>query len=229
MHLAPRNELYESNSGFVLRTADEEHFALGLDRVEFDELVDALTTGTAPSLSARPKQAISALLAAGHVVGDASTEAVSVVGDGRVASALLAMLGRVDIAVRPAEASNRRIVVSDDSAATLECVGDISCFRDGNLSVVVPRGVRLTDVLMRRVASSRHRRRVEDGYAPGSDGRRLTSPVHPISYAAAEFVAAALLAEIVAPTAVLHRLTAIDLRTLDITRHPILPVPEPPR
>lgn len=228
MNLAPRTELYESNSGFVLRTADDEHFALGLDRDEFEQLAGALT-GRPYSLTARPKQALSALLAAGHVVAGAPTEVVSVAGTGRVASALLGMLDRAGILVGPWAASSRPIVVSDDDATTLERTGGLSCFRDGNLSVVVPERVRLTDVLMRRSASKRHRRRIEVGFAPMIDGLRVTSSLHPMSDAAAEFVAAQLLTEIVAPTAAPHRLTAIDLRTLDITRHPILPVPEPPR
>lgn len=225
MELAPRTELYESDSGFVLRTADDEHFALALDHDEFDQLAGALAGAAAP-VSAKPKTALSALLAAGHVVPDPSTEKVAVLGCGSVAAALMGMLGRVGMST--GRAATRSITVSDDGVETLGSDGSIACFRDGNLYVVVPEGVRPTDVSMRRDASRRNRQRIEDGYAPRAGGRRLMSPIHPVSDVAAEFVAAQVLAEIIGPTAD-HCVTAIDLRRLRVTRHPILPVPEPPR
>lgn len=225
MKLAPRTELYESDSGFVLRTADDEYFALALDRDEFDQLAEALADSAAP-VSAKPKTALSALLTAGHVVPDSSTEKVAVLGCGSVAAALVGMLARVGKST--GHAATRSISVSDDGVETLGSGGSISCFRDGNRYVVVPEGVRLTDVTMRRAASRRNRQRIEDGYAPRAGGRRLISSIHPVSDAAAEFVAAQVLAEVIDPTAD-HCVTAIDLRTLRVTRHPILPVPEPPR
>ncbi|WP_141215261.1 MULTISPECIES: hypothetical protein [unclassified Rhodococcus (in: high G+C Gram-positive bacteria)] len=225
MELAPRTELYESDSGFVLRTADDEHFALALDHEEFDQLAGALT-GTEAELSAKPKTALSALLTAGHIVSSSSTDTVAVLGCGSVAAALVGMLGRVGMST--GHAATRSITVSDDGVDTLRSEGAIACFREGNLYLVVPEGVRLTDVSMRRAASRRNRQRIEDGYGPRAGGRRLISPIHPVSDAAAEFVAAQVLAEVIGPTAD-HCVTAIDLRTLRVTRHPILPVPEPPR
>ena len=225
MELAPRTELYESNSGFVLRTADDEHFALALDSEEFDQLAGALA-GTGAVVSAKPMAALSALVTAGHVVSDSPTEKITVLGCGSVASALLGMLARVGLST--GREATRTIAVSDDGAETLGSDGSIACFRDGNLYVVVPERVRVMDVMMRRAASRRHRQRIEEGYAPRADGRRSISPIHPVSDAAAEFVAAQVLAEVIVPTAD-HCVTAIDLRTLRVTRHPILPVPEPPR
>ena len=228
MHLAPRTELYESDSSFVLRTADDEHFALSLGCDEFDELAAALSSNTPPE-SDRPRAALSALIAAGHVSVDDSVEAISVEGSGRLASALTGLLTRTGSSLLPPGESTRSIAVSDDEAETLTPGGHISCFRDGNLSVIVPDGVQLTDVRARRAASSLHRRRIEDGYAPVPQGRRLSSPVHPMSVASAEFVAAQVMAEMFFPTAAPHRVTAIDLRTLRLSCHPVLPMPEPPR
>ncbi len=225
MELTPRTELYESDSGFVLRTADDEHFALALDGEEFDQLARALA-GTEDAISGKPKAALSALLAAGHVVPDPPTEYVAVLGSGSVAAALLELLRRVG--VNTCRTATRSITVSDDGIETLGTAGSIACFRDGNLYVLVPEVVRLKDVSMRRSASRRHRHRIEEGYTPRVGGRRLISPIHPVSGAAAEFLAAQVMAEFIGPR-VDHSVTAIDLRTLRVTRHPILPVPEPPR
>lgn len=230
MYLAPRTELYQSDSGYVLRTADDEHFALSLDSAEIDELLGALTEDVVPT-SARPRAVLTALVGAGHVLGDdpGGTVSAFVSGHGRVAAALVALLGRIGTSVVARGDATHRIAISDDGLGTIELDASISCFRDGNLSFVVPAGVRVSDVHARRAASSRHRRRIEDGYTPTPEGRKLMSSRHPVSDRAAEFLAAHVMAEIFCPQAIPHHVTAIDLRSLSVTRHPVLPVPEPPQ
>lgn len=231
MHLAPRTEIYSSRSGFVLRTADDEHFALSVSDDDVRRLTRTLAGGPDPD-SAGSIAVLTALLDAGHVVREGVTRTYSVVGQGRIASALAGLFERTGMTDSD---GTEVIAVSDDEPlasgafAAQNLSSALSCYRDGSRSLLVPPDVRLSDVAGRRAASNTHRRRIEDGYERCSDGLSVVSPEHPVSDRAAEFVAAQIMAHLDGPAQESLCITAIDLRTYRVSRHRVLPVPDPPR
>jgi hypothetical protein len=71
-------------------------------------------------------------------------------------------------------------------------------------------------------------------YRPLDGGHQMDSPLHPVSDRAADAIADLIVAEFAdrqtAPSERSHYLlTAVDLRSLNVSRHPVLPLPVAPR
>ncbi|CAM2996191.1 hypothetical protein DFJ75_0573 [Williamsia muralis] len=237
MQLSPNTAIYQAHQGFVLRTADDEHFELTLDGDEVHELLSVLS-GDGSSASSRVRAALSALVDAGHVVTTVARPTVTVRGQGKIASATSKRLGaRVS-----GESASADVVchVSDDPVdpAQIGAV-DLASYRDGIIQVITPQAVGVADVVGRRRACAIHRDRMQSHHRPVDGGLRLESTLHPVSDRAADVIADLIVTEIddrqgrsitESPTSrSQHLLTTVDLRTLRIVRRPVLPIPAVPQ
>ncbi len=215
----------------MLRTADDEHFELTLPPADIEQLFEVLAGGAVPA-SPTASAALSALIDAGHVTAVPAVPLVDVRGQGKVAAATSMLLGR-----RSVSADRGEFVchLSDDEAVPRD-IGevDLASYRDGITQVITPRAVDVVDVLRRRRACTAHRDRMQPRFRPVDAGRRIDSSLHPVSDRAAEAIAEAIVAEIADRTSSPPRrshylLTAVDLRSLTVSRHPVLPIPVAPQ
>ena len=237
MQLSPNTAIYQAHQGFVLRTADDEHFELTLGGDEVHELLSVLSGDASPA-SGRVRAALSALVDAGHVVTAVSRPTVAVRGQGKIAAATSKRLGaRVS-----GESVSAGVVchVSDDPVDPAEIGAvDLASYRDGIIQVITPQAVGVADVVGRRRACAIHRDRIQSHHRPVDGGLRLESTLHPVSDRAADVIADLIVTEIderqgrsitESPTSrSQHLLTTVDLRTLRIVRRPVLPIPAVPQ
>ncbi|MDV7132950.1 hypothetical protein [Williamsia muralis] len=237
MQLSPNTAIYQAHQGFVLRTADDEHFELTLGGDEVHELLSVLSGDASPA-SGRVSAALSALVDAGHVVTTVARPTVAVRGQGTIAAATSKRLGaRVSGDIASADVVCH---VSDDPIDPAE-VGavDLASYRDGIIQVITPQAVGVADVVGRRRACAIHRDRMQSHHRPVDGGLRLDSTLHPVSDRAADVIADLIVTEIderqgrsitESPTSrSQHLLTTVDLRTLRIVRRPALPIPAVPQ
>ncbi|MBA4024598.1 MAG: hypothetical protein C0482_19775 [Gordonia sp.] len=231
MQLSPNTSIYQARQGYVLRTADDEHFELTLPPVDIEQLFEVLAGGSAPE-SASASAALSALIEAGHVTAFPTVPLVNVRGQGKVAAATSKLLENLTVDTERAEFI---CYLSDDEAASHD-VGtvDLVSYRDGITQVITPRAVDVADVLGRRRACTAHRDRIQPRYRPIDAGRRIDSALHPVSDRAAQAIGEVIVAEIAdrassRPRCLPYQLTAVDLRTLAVSRHPVLPLPVAPQ
>lgn len=232
VQLSPNTSIYQARQGYVLRTADEQHFELTLSESDIDELLEVLA-GDATPHSPTVSAVLDALLDAGHVVSRPDPCHVCVRGNGKIAAATSQRLGRW--AMSSSEGAEVICHLSDE-AVDVASIGavDLVSFRDGITQVITPRGVDAADVLDRRRATVLHRDRIEPRYRPVDGGRRVVSAVHPVSDRAADAIADLIVVELAdrrcaAPGRSQYLLTAVDLRSLTVSRHPVLPVPVAPQ
>jgi hypothetical protein len=232
VQLSPNTSIYQALQGYVLRTADDQHFELTLRPGDVEELFEVLAGGATPE-SETVCAALRALIDAGHVVADKSLPLVAVRGRGKIAAATSQRLGRNCVA--SAHESDLTCHLSDDPVDS-GLVGsvDLVSYRDGITQVITPPGVNAADVLARRRACAAHRGRMQPQYRPLDGGHRVNSPLHPVSDRAADAIADLIVAEFAdRQTAPSERsqylLTAVDLRSLNVSRHPVLPLPVAPR
>ncbi|HEY9316188.1 hypothetical protein [Williamsia sp.] len=229
MQLSPNTSIYQAHEGYVLRTADAEYFELRLPRGDVEELLAALSDGVAPESVA----ALTALIDAGHVVRRKSLPLVVLRGRGRIADATAKLLGR-NVATGGRQAD--LVCHLSDDAVDPDDVGsvDLASYRDGITQVITPRAVDVADIVGRRRASVTHRDRIQPRHRPLDGGLRLESPLHPVSDRAADVIADLIVAEIADREAsstgrAPYLLTAVDLRSLSVSRHPVLPIPVAPQ
>jgi hypothetical protein len=237
VQLSPNTTIYQAHEGFVLRTADDEHFELTLPDDDVKQLLAALTGG-APHASARVDAALGALVDAGHVVTNAVLPAVAVRGQGRIAAAASKRLGH-----RASDSAYDADFVCHLSDEIIDAgsIGevDLASYRDGITQVITPSAADVADVMGRRRACSVHRDRMQSKYRPVEGGLRVESPLHPVSDRAADMIADLIVAEIAdrqsrpsrarASERSHYLLTTIDLRSLEVSRHPVLPIPAAPQ
>jgi hypothetical protein len=230
VQLSPNTSIYQARQGYVLRTADDDHFELTLPPTDIEQLLEVLAGGPVPE-SAAASAALRTLIDAGHVTAGHTVPPVSVRGHGKVAIATSKLLGH---AVVDAGRAVFTCHLSDDEAGSHD-VGtvDLVSFRDGITQVITPRAVDVADVLRRRRACTAHRDRIQPRFRPVEEGRRIDSALHPVSDRAAQSIGEVIVAEIADRTSSSPRrshylLTAVDLRTLTVSRHPVLPIPVEP-
>jgi hypothetical protein len=232
VELSPNTSIYQARQGYVLRTADDEHLELTLADRDVEQILATLTGGSAPE-SHRARAALATLVDAGHVVPANHLPRVAVRGQGRIASATSVRLGRN--AVEAAGRADLVVHLSDDDVSPRD-VGevDLVSYRDGITQVITPRAVDVVDVIGRRRACVSHRDRIPPHHRPVEGGRRLDSSLHPVSDRAADLMGELIVAEIIERQTSSGRradylLTVLDLRSLTVSRHPVLPIPVAPQ
>jgi hypothetical protein len=214
--LRPDVSLYAARDGHLLRVGDEHHH-VHLDEAGADALLDALVRGGAPTVPAA-RAALAGLAGAGLV--DPQPTAVTVGGAGRLARALRAALTRMG-----ASPVGGPTVTALDDDRDLPVSGR-ACWVAGDLVVLAPATVPARDVAARHRAATCHR---DADPVTAPTGRRVVAAP---PAAGLELAAAVVAAELLRPPAPdappAPRAVVVDLRTLEVTRHPVLPVPPVP-
>jgi hypothetical protein len=232
VELSPNTSIYQARQGYVLRTADDEHFELTLADRDVGQILDTLSGGSVPE-SLRARKALTALVDAGHVVAADRLPRVAVRGQGKIASATSIRLGGNSV-----DADGQADLVchlSDDDVDPRQVGGaDLISYRDGITQLITPRAVDVIHVIGRRRACVSHRDRIPPHHRPVEGGRRLDSMLHPVSDRAADLMSELVVAEIIKRQTSSSRrsdylLTALDLRSLTVSRHPVLPIPVAPQ
>lgn len=214
--------LYSSATGHVLRVGDLLH-DVHLDDAAACDLIDALVEGGVPA-DDRARSALVAL--AEHGLVDPEPRRLEVVGEGNLASALRAALGRMGAHVGPGGDS---VVAADDDALPDGVPpGTVACWVAGPRVVLAPANVPAADVVARYRAATRHAESaLPSARASASRGVRSAHPL--LSGAGLELAAVQVAAELLRADRVPYEAVAIDLLNLTISRHPVLPLPTAPR
>jgi hypothetical protein len=214
--LRPDVSLYAARDGHLLRVGDRHH-RVHLDPVGADALLDALVRGGTPTVPAA-QAALAALAEAGLV--DPPPRAVTVAGTGRLAGVLRAALTRMG-----ASLVGGPTVTALDDEHDLPATGR-ACWVADHLVVLAPASVPARDVAARHRAATCHR---DADAVTAPTGRRVVAAA---PAAGLELAAAVVAAELLRPPAPdappAARAVVVDLRTLEVTRHPVLPVPPVP-
>ncbi|MEO9322541.1 hypothetical protein ABFT23_03570 [Nocardioides sp. C4-1] len=199
--------LYAADGGHLLRVDGADHH-VHLDDADATALLDALLDGGPPA-TAPARGALAALVDAG--LADAAPTRVSVVGDGRLAGALRAAAGRMG-------AAGDDLVVRADDAPT----DDATCWMSGHRVVLRPPAVPAGDVEARHRAATRHR-----GVVVRTGGRGVVGTGD--ERAGLELAAVTVVADLRRPDRHPLEAVVVDLDTLVVSRHRVLPVPPAPR
>lgn len=214
--LRPDVDLLTGSDGPVLRVGDSHHH-VHLDAAEADHLLDALVHGGSPT-SPAARSALGALVEAGLV--DATPARHTVVGDGSLARAVRAALGRMGGTLGPDGA----LLTALDDDTDLPPTG-AACWISGGRVLLSPPAVPARDVRARHEAATRHRG-TDPRTTPVPGGRVVVPAPSP---AGLELAATLVAAELLRPARPAHEALVVDLRALRATRHPVLPVPPAPR
>lgn len=217
-------DLYPVADGHLLRVGADLHH-VHLAAADLDALLDALladpdTRGATPA-TVPARDALTSLVDAGLV--DPAPARLAVVGDGLLARALAAALRRMGADVTPAEDGVREVQAVDDPER-LPPEATTACWLDGSVALLTPPAVAPGDVVARRRAATRHR-----------DTDPRTAPVAGRAVAAVpgdagvELAATTFAAALLRPGRAAYEAVVVDLRTLTVGHHPVLPVPPAPR
>lgn len=230
--LTPGTALLPRDTGWLLRTADGTEHTVLLDEADTGALLDALVTGTLPALPAA-RRALQALVLAGHAVAPDADPAprVAVSGAGPLAAAVVdALRATGAVPVAPGEATTVVHLLDATPGPTGPPAGELACWVEGHRLVLTPVAVSAPDTAARHRAAHRPAAPTEDGVV---SGRPVPSPRARVLAAALIATEAVRRAEI-APAGPRpvdrddHLATVLDLLTLHVTRHPVLPVPPVP-
>lgn len=253
--LAPGVGLHETHDGHVLTTAAGEVHAVHLDAADATALLDGLAAGRVPD-DGVPAAAFAALAAAGHAVGPAPVVAVADrpadAAHAHLADALRAALDRLGARTAgtpgspdPAPAVRVRVGVPVGPAPAPDSAPDPiplveAWLVDGHL-LVAPPAVPARDLAARWRAAAVRRTAVTDPAVQPREGGRGVASAHAVPGPLATEVAAhALALEVLRRAGALpaaavpgprgaYLATVVDLRTAEVTRRPVLPVPPAPR
>lgn len=210
--------LYAAVNGYLLRVGRTDHH-VHLEQPEADALLDALVTGTEPT-STRAQAALDWLVGSGLV--DVGPPRWTVRGNGTLAEALRVALERMGAEIVD---NGRAVAALDDEALPDVADAGRACWITGHLVVLAPADVPARDVAARHRAATRHRD-TDPRLRPAPGGRRVAAPP---STAGLELAAVVVAADLLAPSSSPRSAVAIDLHSLTVTRHPVLPVPTAPR
>lgn len=218
--LRPGVELYATGDGHLLRVGDAcHHVRLGVS--DADALLDALVAGGEPA-SGPARAALAGLVAAGLV--DPPVPHVTVVGAGLLAAALQESLVRMGARTTP---GGTAVHALDDDALPPGLTGP-ACWVSGHRVVLAPPAVTPAAVAARHLAATRHRGS-DPATTPAPDGRHVTSSRGPLTPAGLELAAVLVAAELLRAGRAPYDVVTVDLHTLTVGRHPVLPVPPAPR
>lgn len=208
--------LHATATGHVLLVGDVAHH-VHLAPPHADDLLDALVDGRAPT-SPDACRALDALVAAGLV--DPAPPSVTVTGSGVLADAVRAALQRMG-----ATDGGPEVSAHDDDSALTDLTGAPACWVSGHRVLLAPPAVTPYDVAARHRAATRHR---DQDPLTAPTGRRVRART-PLTGPGLELAAVHVAAELLRPDRPAHEVVAVDLHALTVTRHPVLPVPAPPR